>query len=49
MLTRTATPDVTGSVAVLKKLNDGKPGGWHKADASFCNNWGAACIPHAAI
>ncbi|MFF5491495.1 hypothetical protein [Streptomyces virginiae] len=30
-------------------FKDGKPGGWHKADASIWNDLGAACIPHAAI
>jgi hypothetical protein len=30
-------------------FQDGKPGGWHKADASIWNDLGAACIPHAAI
>ncbi|MEV7472058.1 hypothetical protein AB0O20_37170 [Streptomyces kronopolitis] len=30
-------------------FKDGKPGGWHKADASIWNDSGAACIPHAAI
>ncbi|MEU3188975.1 hypothetical protein ABZ707_32950 [Streptomyces sp. NPDC006923] len=30
-------------------FKDGKPGGWHKADASIWNNLGAACIPHAAL
>ncbi|MFE0231898.1 hypothetical protein ACFWZS_32755 [[Kitasatospora] papulosa] len=28
---------------------DGKPGDWHKADASNWNDLGAACIPHAAL
>ncbi|MES4886252.1 hypothetical protein ABVB69_38150, partial [Streptomyces sp. NPDC000349] len=27
----------------------GKPGGWHKADASIWSDLGAACIPHAAL
>ncbi|MEU3034688.1 hypothetical protein [Streptomyces griseoaurantiacus] len=27
----------------------GKPGGWHKADASIWNDLGAACIPHVAL
>ncbi|MFE7430090.1 hypothetical protein ACFU7B_32780, partial [Streptomyces sp. NPDC057545] len=30
-------------------FKDGKPGGWHKADASIWNDLGAACTPHAAI
>ncbi|WP_235466081.1 hypothetical protein [Streptomyces platensis] len=30
-------------------FKDGKPGGWHKADASIWNDAGAACIPHAAV
>ncbi|WP_275562514.1 MULTISPECIES: hypothetical protein [unclassified Streptomyces] len=30
-------------------FKDGRPGGWHKADASILNDLGAACIPHAAI
>ncbi|MFJ3594506.1 hypothetical protein ACIQUY_34505 [Streptomyces sp. NPDC090231] len=30
-------------------FKDGKPGGWHKADASIWNDMGAACIPHAAV
>lgn len=30
-------------------FTDGKPGGWHKADASIWNDLGAACIPHAAL
>ncbi|MDX3371449.1 hypothetical protein PV387_36550 [Streptomyces sp. ME02-6987-2C] len=30
-------------------LRDGKPGGWHKADASIWNDLGASCIPHAAL
>ncbi|MFD7061560.1 hypothetical protein [Streptomyces sp. NPDC059906] len=30
-------------------FKDGKPGGWHKADASIWNELGAACVPHAAI
>ncbi|MFI7104223.1 hypothetical protein ACIBK8_33390 [Streptomyces sp. NPDC050161] len=30
-------------------FKDGKPGGWHRADASVWNGLGAACIPHAAI
>ncbi|WP_256992056.1 hypothetical protein [Streptomyces sp. 2114.4] len=30
-------------------FKDGKPGGWHKADASIWNDLGAACIPHAAL
>lgn len=30
-------------------FKDGKPGGWHKADASIWNDLGAACIPHAAV
>ncbi|MDX3733700.1 hypothetical protein [Streptomyces caniscabiei] len=30
-------------------FKDGKPGGWHKADASIWNDSGAACIPHAAL
>ncbi|MFJ6493558.1 hypothetical protein [Streptomyces californicus] len=30
-------------------FTDGKPGGWHKADASIWNDAGAACIPHASI
>ncbi len=30
-------------------LKDGKPGGWHKADAPIWNDLGAACIPHAAL
>ncbi|MFF9594049.1 hypothetical protein ACF1FX_33550 [Streptomyces sp. NPDC014646] len=30
-------------------FRDGKPGGWHKADASIWNDLGAACIPHAAL
>ncbi|MCX5384860.1 hypothetical protein [Streptomyces sp. NBC_00083] len=30
-------------------FKDGKPGGWHKADASIWNDMGAACIPHAAL
>lgn len=28
---------------------DGKPGGWHKTDASIWNDLGGACIPHTAI
>lgn len=28
---------------------DGKPGGWHQADASIWNDLGAACTLHAAI
>lgn len=30
-------------------FKNGKPGGWHKADASIWSDLGAACIPHAAI
>ncbi|WP_454339943.1 hypothetical protein [Streptomyces ambofaciens] len=30
-------------------FEDGKPGGWHTADASIWNDLGAACIPHAAL
>jgi hypothetical protein len=30
-------------------FRDGKPGGWHKADASIWNDLGASCIPHAAL
>ncbi|MFJ1902110.1 hypothetical protein [Streptomyces sp. NPDC088115] len=30
-------------------FKDGKPGGWHKADASIWNDLGAACIPHATV
>ncbi|MGC5041032.1 hypothetical protein ACLQ2C_36455 [Streptomyces sp. DT73] len=30
-------------------FKDGKPGGWHKADASIWNDMGAACIPHATV
>ncbi|WP_217246158.1 hypothetical protein [Streptomyces sp. AC602_WCS936] len=30
-------------------FKDGKPGGWHKVDASIWNDLGAACIPHAAL
>ncbi|MFJ9795911.1 hypothetical protein [Streptomyces sp. NPDC101145] len=30
-------------------FRNGKPGGWHKADASIWNDLGAACIPHAAL
>lgn len=30
-------------------FTDGKPGGWHKANASIWNDSGAACIPHAAV
>ncbi|MFE0449135.1 hypothetical protein [Streptomyces fungicidicus] len=30
-------------------LQDGKPGGWHKADASIWNDLSAARIPHAAL
>jgi hypothetical protein len=30
-------------------FKDGKPGGWHKADASIWNDLGGACIPHAAL
>ncbi|MCX5387532.1 hypothetical protein [Streptomyces sp. NBC_00083] len=30
-------------------FKDGKPGGWHRADASIWNDMGAACIPHAAL
>lgn len=30
-------------------FKDGKPGGWHKADASTWNDLGAACTPHAAL
>ncbi|GHE56072.1 hypothetical protein GCM10018785_26690 [Streptomyces longispororuber] len=30
-------------------FKDGKPGGWHKADASIWNDLGAACILHEAI
>ncbi|WP_331446598.1 hypothetical protein [Streptomyces xanthochromogenes] len=30
-------------------FKDGKPGGWHKADASIWNDLDAACIPHAAL
>ncbi|MER7878353.1 hypothetical protein ABTY63_33235 [Streptomyces solisilvae] len=30
-------------------FKDGKPAGWHKADASIWNDLGAACTPHAAI
>ncbi|WP_328741396.1 hypothetical protein OG436_39095 [Streptomyces caniferus] len=33
----------------LPGFKDGKPGGWHKADASIWNDLGAACIPHAAL
>ncbi|WP_256968763.1 hypothetical protein [Streptomyces sp. CS227] len=29
-------------------FKDGKPGGWHKANAPIWNDMGAACIPHAA-
>ncbi|MFJ4873452.1 hypothetical protein [Streptomyces sp. NPDC088757] len=27
----------------------GKPGGWHKADASIWNDLSATCIPRTAI
>lgn len=27
-------------------FKEGKPGGWHKADASVWNDLGTACIPH---
>ncbi|MFH8612475.1 hypothetical protein ACH4D5_33830 [Streptomyces sp. NPDC018029] len=30
-------------------FKDGKPGGWHKADASIWNDSGAACIPHTTL
>lgn len=30
-------------------FRDGKPGGWHKADALIWNDLGAACIPHATL
>jgi hypothetical protein len=30
-------------------FKDGKPGGWHKADASIWNDLGAACTPHTVI
>ncbi|MEV7862993.1 hypothetical protein AB0O86_30345 [Streptomyces hirsutus] len=30
-------------------FKDGKPGGWHKTDASVWNDLGAACTPHMAI
>ncbi|MFJ3950490.1 hypothetical protein ACIPXV_10525 [Streptomyces libani] len=30
-------------------FKDGKPGGWHKADASIWNDLGAACIPLTAL
>ncbi|MFF3748694.1 hypothetical protein ACWDFH_20790 [Streptomyces kronopolitis] len=30
-------------------FRDGKPGGWHKADASIWDDSGAACTPHTAI
>lgn len=30
-------------------FKDGKPGGWHKADASIWNDLGAACTPHTAV
>lgn len=30
-------------------FKDGKPSGWHKADASIWNDLGAACLPHAAL
>ncbi|MFD4756422.1 hypothetical protein [Streptomyces sp. NPDC058426] len=30
-------------------FKDGKPGGWHKADAVIWNDLGAACVPHAAL
>uniref|UniRef100_UPI0020B6A53A hypothetical protein n=1 Tax=Streptomyces sp. AC602_WCS936 TaxID=2823685 RepID=UPI0020B6A53A len=30
-------------------FKDGKPGGWHKGDASIWNDLGAACIPQAAL
>lgn len=30
-------------------FKDGKPGGWHKADASIWNDLSAACTPHAAL
>ncbi|MFH8886589.1 hypothetical protein [Streptomyces californicus] len=29
-------------------FKDGKPGGWHKADAVIWNDLGAACTPHPA-
>ncbi|MGC0414469.1 hypothetical protein RKD31_007712 [Streptomyces sp. SAI-163] len=31
------------------QFKDGKPSGWHKADASIWNDLGAACLPHAAL
>ncbi|MFJ6565647.1 hypothetical protein ACIQMV_38585 [Streptomyces sp. NPDC091412] len=30
-------------------FKDGKPGGWHKADAMIWNDLGAVCTPHAAL
>lgn len=33
----------------MPPFKDGKPGSWHKADASIWNGLGAACIPHAAL
>ncbi|WP_330358810.1 hypothetical protein [Streptomyces chartreusis] len=30
-------------------FEDGKPGGWHRADASIWNDSGAAWLPHAAL
>ncbi|MEU3962814.1 hypothetical protein AB0F42_23910 [Streptomyces buecherae] len=30
-------------------FKDGKPGGWHKADASIWNDLGAASTPHATL
>lgn len=30
-------------------FKNGKPGGWHKADASIWNDLSAACTPHAAL
>ncbi|MFG2228200.1 hypothetical protein [Streptomyces sp. NPDC048644] len=30
-------------------FKDGKPGGWHKADALIWNDLGAACIPDVAL
>ncbi|MFB7560703.1 hypothetical protein [Streptomyces brevispora] len=30
-------------------FKNGKPGGWHKADASIWNELSAACTPHAAL
>ncbi|MFJ8495457.1 hypothetical protein ACIRBZ_45100 [Streptomyces sp. NPDC094038] len=58
---RTRNADGDGDVAVCTldaghydpddkpPFKDGKPGSWHKADASIWNDSGAACIPHAAL